>query len=116
MRKYAMLLTARDKVRHVGDAVKSMFAHVGPPIELLLSDQGSIDGTGAVLDELAARYKGPHTVRRLQCPRIEVRGMPGLNEHVNWAMTQTDADVVMQLSADDYDLAQFFPFNQPGGS
>lgn len=104
--RVALLLTARDKVRYVSDAVKSMFAQTGPSIELLLSDQGSVDGTAAVLDDLARGYAGPHTVRRLQCPVTRPRGMPGLNEHLNWAMTQTDADVVLQLSADDYDLAQ----------
>lgn len=104
--KYALLLTARDKVRHVAAAVQSMFAQVGPPIELLLSDQGSTDGTDVIMDELAGKYDGPHKVRRLNCPDTELIGMPGMNAHVSWAMTQTDADVVMQLSADDYDLAQ----------
>src|SRR5678815_246024 len=102
MKKYALLLTARDKVRHVAAAVTSMFAQVGPPIELLLSDQGSHDGTATILDDMARSYAGPHKVRRLNCPDIELIGMPGMNAHVNWAMTQTDADVVMQLSADDY--------------
>ena len=104
--KVAHLLTARDKVRHVGDAVKSMFMQTYQPLEILLSDQGSIDGTTTILDELARSYGGPHTVRRLQCPVVGPKGMPGLNAHINWAMTQTDADVVVSLSADDYDLAQ----------
>ena len=106
MRKYALLLTARDKVRHVADAVKSMFMQEGPPIELLLSDQGSEDGTAVILDDMAARYDGKHKVRRLNCPHTDIRGMAGMNAHVNWAVTQTDADVIMQLSADDYDLAR----------
>ncbi len=106
MRKYALLLTARDKVRHVAAAVTSMFAQKGPPIELLLSDQGSDDGTATILDEMARSYNGPHKVRRLNCPETDIRGMAGMNAHVNWAVTQTDADVIMQLSADDYDLAR----------
>lgn len=106
MRKYALLLTARNKVIHVAAAVKSMYAQVGPPIELLLSDSGSDDGTKTILDDLARSYNGPHKVRRLDCPITDMPGMAGLNAHVGWAMTQTDADVVMQLSADDYDLAQ----------
>lgn len=106
MRKYALLLTTRNKVRHTEAAVKSMFMQAGPSIELLLSDSGSNDGTKAILDDMAASYKGPHTVRRLDCPCARSSGMPGLNAHINWAMDQTDADVVMQLSGDDYDLAQ----------
>lgn len=107
MRKYALLLTARDKVQHVAAAVKSMFMQVGPPIELILSDSGSVDGTCAIMDDMARTYNGPHTVRRINCPEhCDWTGMAGMNAHVSWAMTQTDADVVMQLSADDYDLAR----------
>lgn len=106
MKKYALLLLNRNKIRYVGDAVKSMFAQVGPPIELLLSDNGSEDGSKAFLDDLARSYNGPHNVRRLDCPYNGMVGMAGLNHHINWAMTQTDADVVMTLAGDDYDLAQ----------
>lgn len=104
--KLALLLTTRNKVIYTQAAVKSMFSQVGPPIELLLSDSGSTDGTKVILDEMAASYKGPHTVRRLNCPCAQSPGMGGLNAHINWAVTQTDADVIMQLSGDDYDLAQ----------
>lgn len=106
MRKYALLLLNRNKIRYVADAVKSMFAQVGPPIELLLSDNGSEDGSKALLDDMARGYAGPHKVRRLDCPYNGMPGMAGLNFHINWAMTQTDADVVMTLAGDDYDLAQ----------
>src|SRR6185295_13744110 len=64
------------------------------------------DGTATILDDMARSYNGPHTVRRINCPDTELIGMPGMNAHVNWAMTQTDAEVVMHLSADDYDLAE----------
>lgn len=106
MRRYTLMLNCRNKVRYVADAVKSMFMQKGPPIELLLSDNGSTDGSQHILDDLARSYNGPHKVRRLNCPFNGMLGMPGLNHHINWCMTQTDADVVMQLSADDYDLAQ----------
>ena len=104
--KLALLLTTRNKVRHTQAAVQSMFMQAGEPIELLLSDSGSVDGTRQILDDMAASYKGPHKVRRLDCPCAQAPGMSGLNAHISWAMTQTDADVVMQLSGDDYDLAQ----------
>lgn len=102
--KMALLLTTRNKVRHTAAAVKSMFLQEGPPIELLLSDSGSDDGTATILDDMARGYAGPHTVRRLDCPCAQSPGIPGMNAHVNWAVTQTDADVIMQLSGDDYDF------------
>jgi len=106
MKKYALLLLNRNKVIHVADAVKSMFMQAGPSIELLLSDNGSEDGSKLLLDDMARSYNGPHKVRRLDCPYNGMAGMAGLNFHINWAMTQTDADVVMALAGDDYDLAQ----------
>lgn len=106
MKKYALILHNRNKVRYVADAVKSMFAQVGPPIELILSDNGSEDGSKTLLDDLARSYNGPHKVRRIDCPYNGMAGMAGLNHHINWSMTQTDADVIMSLAGDDYDLAQ----------
>ncbi len=102
--KYALLLTTRNKVRHTQAAVESMFKQEGPPIELLLSDSGSDDGTKSILDDMARTYAGHHTVRRLDCTCAESLSIKGMNDHVNWAVTQTDADVIMQLSGDDYDL------------
>lgn len=106
MKKYALILLNRNKVRYVRDAVKSMFMQVGPPIELILSDNGSTDGSKPLLDELARSYNGQHKVRRIDCPYNDMEGMAGLNFHINWSMTQTDADVIMSLAGDDYDLAQ----------
>ena len=93
---------SRTRLKPSGDQVAQTYQ----PLEILLSDQGSVDGTTTILDDLTRTYNGPHQVRRLQCPVVAPRGMPGLNEHINWAMTQTDADVIVSLSADDYDLAQ----------
>src|SRR3990167_9341912 len=100
MKNYAVLLHNRNKVKYVEAAVHSLFVQSGPSVEILLSDAGSTDGSKVILDKLAAEYNGPHKVRRLDCPCADSQGMPGLNAHINWAMTQTEADVVMALSGD----------------
>lgn len=101
--KAAFILTARNKSRFVRDAVKTMLAQMCQPLDIVLSDQGSTDGTREILDEEASKYDGPHKVVRLNCPPevCELEGMPGLNAHINWVMKQIDADVVLQISADD---------------
>lgn len=103
--KTAFILHCRNKARYVRAAVRSMLCQkTAKPIEILLSDSGSEDGSLQILEEEARLYAGPHTVRVLQCPSAQAPGMGGLNLHINWTMTQTDADVVCQLSADDYAL------------
>lgn len=104
--KAAFMLNARDKAKHVEFAARSMLLQEDCILEIIFSDQGSTDGTRQILDKVAAEYHGSHIVRRLDCPPevCASRGMPGLNAHINWVMTQTDADVILQLSADDYAL------------
>ena len=50
-------------------AVRSAFAQTYAPLEILLSDDASPDGTYALLERLAAEYDGPHRVRLNRNPR-----------------------------------------------
>lgn len=107
--KAAYVVHAREKAHlagHVERCVRAAFAQTGDPIEILLSDQGSEDGTLELLQCLSAGYDGPHNVRVLSCPDTQVRGMAGLNAHVAWLMAQVDVDVVLMSSADDYSLPE----------
>lgn len=101
--KAAFLLLGRDKAPYVEEAARSALDQVTEkPIEILLSDQGSTDGTTEILDRLAHEYNGPHGVRRIDCPHTSERGIPGINAHLTWAVAQTDANVVLVTSADDW--------------
>lgn len=50
---------------------------------------------------MAASYRGKHTIKVLQCPNTEHKGMVGMNAHLNWMMDQTEADIFIIMSADD---------------
>lgn len=99
--KASFIVPCRDKEKFVGDTVRSVLAQTHSPMEIVLSDQGSMDGSFEIMSELAAKYNGANTVRVLQCPDTELKGMAGLNRHLNWLNTQITGDVVIMCSADD---------------
>lgn len=99
--KVSFIVPCRDKARFVGDTVNSVLAQTYSPMEIVLSDQGSTDGSFEIMSQLAAKYNGANTVRVLQCPDTEMKGMAGLNRHLNWLHTQITGDVVIMCSADD---------------
>lgn len=103
MTKVSFIVPCRNKAHFVERTAHSVLAQTYSPMEIILSDQGSTDGTLEILKKLAAEYKGPNTVRVLECPEGEYRGMAGLNEHLNWIHTQLDpeSELVIMCSADD---------------
>lgn len=104
--RVAYLIPARDKVAAIALSVTAALEQTYAPMEILISDQGSTDGTRAAIDQLVAGYTGPNTVRVLDCPDTARRGMAGLNAHLDWMMRQTDAELVLLSSADDYALPE----------
>ncbi len=99
--KVSFLVPARDKAQHVKLCAESVLAQTYPGLEILLSDQGSTDGTREVMASLVAGYKGPHKVRLVDCPDSEPKGMAGLNAHLRWLHGQCQGDIVMMTAADD---------------
>lgn len=97
--RLSIIAAARDEARHVRQAVSALLAIDYPDLEVILVNDRSSDGTGAILDELAA------TDGRLQVLHIEElpAGWLGKN-HALWIGSQrasgelllfTDADVLM---------------------
>lgn len=99
--KVSFIVPCRDKAKHVASCVRSVLAQTYSPMEIVLSDQGSTDGTLEIIKRLAADYDGPNTVRVIECPDVGYRGMAGLNVHLNWIHTQIDGDLVINCAADD---------------
>jgi cellulose synthase/poly-beta-1,6-N-acetylglucosamine synthase-like glycosyltransferase len=100
--RLTIIAAARDEARHVRQAVSALLAVDYPELEVLLVNDRSSDGTGVILDELAA------TDQRLRVLHIETlpAGWLGKN-HALWVASQhasgelllfTDADVIMEPS------------------
>lgn len=100
MKLPSFLVPARDKARHIEGCVASVFAQT-VPCEIILSDQGSEDGTREIMARMARAYRGHHKVRLVDCPVTGPRGMAGLNAHLAWLHEECEGDIIMMTSADD---------------
>lgn len=100
-KKVSFIVPCRDKEKFVGDTVHTVLRQTYSPMEIVLSDQGSVDDSFAIMKKLALDYDGPNKIRLLQCPDTEMKGMAGLNNHLNWLDTQIEGDIVIMCSADD---------------
>ena len=102
MKKVCFAVPVRDKAKYLPQVLKWHLAQEYSPLEIILSDQGSTDESLAMMQYAARNYTGPNTVRVLSCPITDIRGMPAFNEHLNWIHNQTDADIFVHCSADDF--------------
>lgn len=71
------------------------------PMQIVFSDQGSVDGSMEYIREQTKYYDGPNELVFLDCPDIPPRSMSALNAHINWIHDTIDADIFILTSADD---------------
>jgi glycosyltransferase involved in cell wall biosynthesis len=94
-------VAAYNQEAYVRAAVESAFAQTWHPLEILLSDDASGDRTFAVMQELAAGYRGPHRVRLNRNP-VNL-GIPG---HIDRIMQLSHGAFVVQNAGDDVSLSE----------
>jgi hypothetical protein len=87
---------AHNHEAFIRQAVNGALAQTYRPLEIVLSDDASTDGTFAVLQETAAGYEGPHRVVLNRSPRR--LGMAG---HVNAVAGVSTGEYFVFSSGDD---------------
>lgn len=89
-----LLLCYRD-APYIRAALQSALAQT-VPCEIIVSNDGSDDGTFELAQEIVANYRGPHrvSVRRNACNL-------GVAAHVNAALPLTHGDIVVMMAGDD---------------
>jgi glycosyltransferase involved in cell wall biosynthesis len=92
---------AFNQERFVREAVDGAFAQSYEPLEILLSDDGSSDGTFELMSAAAGRYGGPHEVRLNRNDRNL-----GLAGHVNRVMELSRGELVTIAAGDDVSLPE----------
>jgi cellulose synthase/poly-beta-1,6-N-acetylglucosamine synthase-like glycosyltransferase len=59
-------LFAYNQEKYIREAVEGALSQTYEPLEIILSDDSSTDRTFQIMQEMAARYRGPHAVRAVR--------------------------------------------------
>ena len=89
-------IKAYDQESLIAEAVAGAFAQTWSPLEIILSDDGSPDGTFRVMQELAAAYTGPHRVVLNRNPKNL-----GIAGHMNRLARLVSARLWVDSAGDD---------------
>lgn len=96
---YSVVVLSYNQAAYVGDAVRGVLAQDCPPIEIVISDDCSTDGTFAAIQAAAAGYDGPHRLHIRQ----NAQNM-GLVAHINHMVELATGDVIIPAYGDDISL------------
>ena len=89
-------LFAYNQEKYIREAVEGAFSQTYSPLEIILSDDCSLDETFSVIQEMASSYVGPHTVRVNQTPKNI-----GLSTHINTVAAMAGGDFFVVAAGDD---------------
>ncbi len=92
-------LFAYNQEQFIAEAVQGALQQTYSPLEIILSDDCSPDRTFEIMQEMAAAYKGPHTV---VLNRNETN--LGLTGHINRVMEMVQGELVVVAAGDDISM------------
>lgn len=99
--RLSLLLLAYNQRDTVEAAVKSCLAQRGPPIEIVLSDDASVDGSFETMQAMAAAYHGPHRVR-VHRSAVNL----GIGAHLNKLVASSSGELLVIAAGDDESLPE----------
>ncbi len=92
----SFILVTYNQEEFVEEAVRSALAQTYSPLEIIVSDDASIDRTYEVAKAVVDAYEGPHRV----IVRRNERNM-GINPHFNFAVNEAQGDFIVVAAGDD---------------
>lgn len=84
--------------RMVADALRAALAQDYSPLEIVVSDDASSDGTWAIVERLTAQYHGPHRIR-LNRNIVNL----GVGAHCDQVIEMAQGEMVVLSAGDDID-------------
>jgi glycosyltransferase involved in cell wall biosynthesis len=95
-RLVSMPILGYNQEAYIEEAVKSAFGQDYSPLEIILSDDGSTDGTYAIMEKMAKEYKGKHRV--ILNKNSENLGIAG---HINRVLELSNGTFISWAAGDD---------------
>jgi glycosyltransferase involved in cell wall biosynthesis len=94
-------LLAYNQERFIREAVEGALAQTYQPLEIILSDDCSPDGTFEVMQKTAAEYRGPHKIA-LNHNETNL----GIGAHINRIMELSHGELIVGAAGDDISLPE----------
>ncbi len=88
-----------NQVRYVKEALRSVFRQTYQPLEIVVSDDASTDGSQKIIEQCLNEYQGPHQVT------LNFNSKNMCERHLDQIMDMSRGDILIQGHADDV----FFP-------
>lgn len=92
----SVLLIAYNQERLIGDAVRSVLAQTYAPLEIIISDDASSDGTFAAIEAATRDYDGPHQVITRRN-----RVNEGISAHLSRLASMARGELLFVAAGDD---------------
>ena len=94
-------LITYNQERYIREALEGAFAQTYSPLEIVVSDDCSKDGTFRIVEEMCAAYHGPH---RIVLIRNKVN--LGLIGHINTITSRSSGELIVYAAGDDISLPE----------
>jgi hypothetical protein len=92
----SLILLTYNQQSSVAAAIKAALAQECVPIEIILSDDASADGTFEILQNFAKTYTGPHhVIARRNAINL------GINPHLEYLVDCAESDLIIWAAGDD---------------
>jgi glycosyltransferase involved in cell wall biosynthesis len=111
MPRVSVVVAARNEERNIEEALQSLLRQVYPELEVIVVNDRSTDGTGAILDRMAAQHGAARHAGGPQLRIVHLTSLPtgwlgknhalqrGAEQATGEVLLFTDADVVMEPSS-----------------
>jgi glycosyltransferase involved in cell wall biosynthesis len=92
-------LITYNQEQYVREAIEGAFSQTYSPLEIVISDDCSTDGTFRIIEEICREYKGLHKVVLNRNP-VNL----GLIGHINSIITMSSGELIVYAAGDDISL------------